>query len=84
MSLRARDTHPDAQAVQIDLLRRAPLERRAVLARSLSAATIDLSRRALARRMPAATEADLVDRWLGLNYGLDLARRVREYLGART
>ena len=66
------------------LLRRAPLERRAALVRSLSATTIELSRRALRLRMPAATDEDILDRWLCLNYGGDLARRVRRYLGSRT
>jgi hypothetical protein len=61
------DTHPAAAEVQLDLLRRAPLERRAMLARSLSATTIDLSRRALRQRMPSATDADILDRWLCLN-----------------
>ena len=77
------DTHPGARTVQLDLLRRAPPGRRAALARSLSATTIELSRRALRQRMPAATEPDILDRWLSLNYGSDLARRVREYLGSR-
>jgi hypothetical protein len=78
------DTHPAAQKVQFDLLRRAPIGRRAAIARSLSATTIELSRRALRGRMPSATEADVIDRWLSLSYGSDLARRVRRYLDSRS
>ena len=77
------DTHPKAAAVQLGLLRKSSVGRRAALARSLSFTVIDLSRRALRESMKAATDAEVSDRWLALNYGEDLARRVRDYVRAR-
>ena len=69
--------------MQLELLRRASVERRATLARSLSSTTIELSRRALREQMRAASEQQLLDRWLTSNYGTDLALRVRRYVEAR-
>ncbi len=80
MSFLGRDTHPKAAAVQLGLLRTASVGRRAALARSLSSTVIGLSRRALRDRMPDATDAEVMDRWVGLNYGEDLAGRIRRYL----
>lgn len=74
------DTHPEARAVQLRLLRRATVARRAELACSLSATAIALSRRALAERMPGATPEQVLLRWVAQNYGEDLARRVARRL----
>jgi hypothetical protein len=46
------DTDPRAAAVQLDLLRRAGIERRALMAGRLSDAVIELSRRALREQNP--------------------------------
>ena len=77
------DTHPDATRVQLDLLRKAGMARRAELMRSLSSTVIGLSRRALREQMPCATERELAIRWVELNYGAELAARVSAYLVAR-
>jgi hypothetical protein len=77
------DTSDVAARVQIELLRKAGPERRAGLARSLSRTVIDLSRRALRERMPMATEREVLLRWVALEYGTDLARRVDAYLKER-
>jgi len=75
------DTDPRAAAVQLDLLRRASVERRASMAGALSHDVVDLSRRALRERLPPDTdETELKLRWAELHYGADLARRVRAYL----
>ena len=78
------DTHPKAAAVQVDLLRRSSVERRGALALSLSSTVIALSRQALRESMKPASEAQMMDRWVALNYGDDLAARVRHYVRART
>jgi len=83
MSFLGLDTRPEAAQVQLGLLRRASVGRRAALARSLSSTVIGLSRQALRESMKDATDAELMDRWLALNYGEDLARRVRDYLSLR-
>jgi hypothetical protein len=77
------DTHPDAAAVQLDLLRRAGPARRAGLAMRLSTAAIRASRRAVALRHPELDEQDQLLRWAELHYGEELAARVRRYLAAR-
>lgn len=70
----------EAARVQIDLLRRAGAVKRAALALALSHTTISLSRRALRQRMAGASEREVLLRWVELNYGEDLARRVRARL----
>jgi len=79
----ASDTTDDAARVQIALLRRAGPARRAALARSLSRTVIDLSRSALREREPDATEREVQLRWVALEYGDELARRIAGYLAAR-
>ena len=77
------DTDPRAAAVQLDLLRRAGIERRAALAGRLSDQVVELSRRALRERCPEGIdEVELKLRWVELHYGADLGRRVRSYLAA--
>lgn len=77
------DTSPSAEAVQLELLRRAGTARRLALTLSLSSSAIRSSRRAIARRHPELDERDLLLRWAELHYGADLAARVRAYLSRR-
>jgi hypothetical protein len=70
------DTHPDVAARQIELLRSASPARRAALARSLTRTVITLSRRALRRRRPHATERELDRAFVELHYGDETARRL--------
>jgi hypothetical protein len=58
------------------------LGRRAGLARSLSRTVIDLSRRELATRMPGALPEEVRLRRVELNYGAELAARLRAFLAA--
>jgi hypothetical protein len=51
--------------------------------RSLSRTVVDLSRRALADRMPGADEEEVALRWAGLHYGPTVETRVRAYLATR-
>ena len=77
------DTHPAAAAVQIELLRRAGVTRRASTALRLSQEVVERSRRALRERMPGASEIDVRLRWVELWYGAELAARIRSYLASR-
>jgi hypothetical protein len=77
------DTDPDAERVQIGLLRQAGPTRRAALALSLSAQVIGLARRAIRRAIPAATEEEVGLRFVELHYGEDLAADLRRFLSAR-
>jgi hypothetical protein len=74
------DTHPEAERVQIELLRKKTVSERFALVRSLTAFTIDLSRRAVARANPDLNPEELRLKYIELVYGKELARRVREYL----
>lgn len=70
------DTHPKAAEYQLELLRKAtPAERLAVV-RSLSRTVIELSRRALRRRNPDATQRELDRAFVALHYGEETARRL--------
>lgn len=79
----SRDTHPDAERVQIELLRAAGPARRLALARSLSRTTIELSRRAIARARGLTDEVEVALEWASLHYGPELAARVRAELARR-
>jgi hypothetical protein len=81
--VRPLDTSPEAHRVQLDLLRKATPAKRASLARSLSRFTMRLSRSALRRARPEASERDIDLAFVELCYGRDLAERLRTYLAAR-
>jgi hypothetical protein len=74
------DTHPDAERVQIELLRRATPEQRLEKAISLSAALIDSSRQTIAALNPELNPQELNVRCVELYYGKALAMQLRDYL----
>ena len=77
------DAHPEAERVQIELLRKATTAQRFALARSLTATTIGLARRAIARANPDLSRQEVDLKFVELHYGRDLASRVRRYLEER-
>ena len=78
------DTHPDAEKVQIDLLRKASTSDRFALMCSLTATAISLARRAIARANPDFSPQEVDLRFVELHYGKQLASRVRRYLEGRS
>ena len=75
------DTDPEAERVQLELLRAAEPGRRARMALELSALVIALARRGLRATLPpGATEADAALRFVELHYGSELAEGVRRRL----
>ena len=82
-SSRPADTDAEAERVQLDLLRAATPARRAGLAISLTATAIGLSRRALQRQSPGASEEEIGLRFVELNYGRELAAELAAYLRER-
>ncbi len=80
---RSADTDPEAERVQLELLRRATPARRWAMALSLTQTVLELSRNGLRRAMPGASEEDVRLRFVELNYGRELATGVRRYLAAR-
>lgn len=80
---RPADTAPDAERVQVVLLRAAPIARRLHLALSLTATVISAARRAIARAQPHASPRELDLRFVELHYGADLAVGLRADLERR-
>lgn len=80
---RPQDTDVEAERVQLALLRAATPSQRADLAVSLTATAIALSRRALQRQSPGASEEEIGLRFVELNYGPALAAEVEDYLRRR-
>lgn len=83
MRSRSTDTDPDAERVQIELLRQAGTARRAGMALSLSAQVIGLAHRAIRRSLPGATEEEVRLRFVERHYGEELASDLRRFLAAR-
>ena len=78
----ATDTDPDAEQVQLELLRAAGPGRRARMAFDLSALVVLLARRGLRTTLPpGASEEDAALRFVELHYGPELADGVRRRLG---
>jgi len=77
------DTSPDAERVQIELLRKLTVAERFAKVRALTARTVGLSKRAIARANPDLGPEDLKLKFIELHYGKELAQRVREYLSNR-
>jgi len=80
---RPSDTSAEAERVQVDLLRAAPVSRRLHLAWSLSASVIGSARHALARQNPRLSQPDLDARFVELHYGRELATELARELARR-
>ena len=74
------DTHPDAEQVQLRLLREATVARRVGLLRSLTQLAVSNSKRAIQRANPKLSQCEQDVLFVELNYGKDLADRVRARL----
>jgi hypothetical protein len=81
---RPADTTPEAERVQVDLLRAAPVARRLHLALRLTATVVGAARRAIARAHPEATRRELDLRFVELHYGADVAAGLRADLNRRS
>jgi len=77
------DTHPDAEQVQISLLRQASAAERISRMCSLSETVIHLSRRAIRRANPKLNEQELNLLFVEYCYGKDLSDHVRSYLNRK-
>jgi hypothetical protein len=77
------DTTADAECIQVELLRQAPVARRLHSAFGLSATIIGMARRSIARAQPFATARDVELRFVELHYGAELASDLRASLERR-
>lgn len=80
---RSADTDPEAERVQIELMRRAGVGGRVRLAASLTRTVIALARRAIRLSLANPTDEEVGLRFVELHYGRELAEDVRRYLAAR-
>lgn len=80
---RSADTAAEAEQVQIDLLRAAPVAARLRLAVSLSETVIGAARRALERSSPHLSKRDLDVKFVALHYRGELAAGLEQELTRR-
>jgi hypothetical protein len=83
MSTQSRDTRPEAEAVQIELLRKATPSRRLELGLILSQEAFEIAFQAIVRANPLASEEVQKLIFVEITYGKNLADRVRAYLARR-
>ena len=74
------DTSPQAEKVQIELIRKSSIARRISMVRSLSQMTMFLSQRAIRRANPSLSKREVNLVFVELHYGKDLAERLRSYM----
>ena len=80
---RSGDTEPDADRVQVELLRTASVTRRLRLALSVTATVIGAARCGIAAAHPHASRRDLDLKFVEVHYGADLASALRADLERR-
>ena len=83
MRTQSPDTSPDAERVQIELLRKASEARRFGLVRSLSKSVIQWSRQTIRQEHPDASEEELALLFVAVYYNQELADAVRADLARR-
>ena len=74
------DTAPQAEKVQIELIRKSSVSGRISRVRSLSQTVMFLSRRAVHRANPFLSEREVDLAFVEHHYGKDLAKRLRLYM----
>lgn len=74
------DTAPQAEKVQIELIRESSVSRRVSIVRSLSQTIMYLSRRAIQRTNPFMSEREVDLAFVANHYGENLAERLRLYM----
>lgn len=83
MLTQSRDTHPEAERVQIELLSKATPERRLELGLTFCEEGLDIAHYAIAQAHPLLSEQEQKLLFVEVTYGKDLADRVRAYLARR-
>ena len=77
------DTSPEAERVQIEILRRMSVAEKLGRVREWTRMLVRLSRDGLARANPGLDDRELNLLWVEHQYGRDLAVRLRNYLDKR-
>ncbi len=74
------DTSPEAERVQIELIRKAPISKRFALLQAWSQFLIGINKQGIRKRHPQASEEEVRLIFVANNYGQALADRLREVL----
>ena len=82
MATKLTDTHPEAEAKQIELLRKSTTSERFSLVCSLTKTALFHAKRAIARANPELSQRERDLLFVEVHYGKDLAAGLREYLEA--
>jgi hypothetical protein len=77
------DTDADTETVMLRMLREASGAKRFAMASALTSSVIELSRKHLRRDHPEASEMEIRLKWVGLHYGPELERELRDDLERR-
>lgn len=77
------DTHPDAEAVQLELIRQMSPEKRVGKAIALSGQVIRMAKAAIRRQFPQYTEEEVGIKFIEVHYGEALASAVEAHLKGR-
>ncbi len=80
ISTNTRDTTPEAEAVLIQLLRARPATKRLADAVAASNRVAEQCKDAIRQRNPGISEEEVGLRFIEINYGPELANKVRIYL----
>lgn len=83
MRTQSSDTTPEAERVQIELIRKAPSTKLFGLVRSLSQSMIQASRDTIRQLHPEASKEELDILFVELYYGQELANHMRTMLKGR-
>ena len=83
MRTQSEDTDLQAERVQLDLLRRATVAKRATTALSLSQTVVELARKAIRRQNPELSKQEVLLRFVAVHYGPELAGRLAAGLERR-
>ena len=78
------DTSSEAEAVQLELIRRMQPSQRLAKALSLSCEVIRLSKAAIRRRYPEFSVDEVRIKFIEMNYGAELARKVKAWRAENT
>jgi hypothetical protein len=76
----SRDTHPEMENIQVEILRRMTVAQRVGLGRALTALALGSARRAIQEANPTAGEDDIALIFVARNYQAELARGLRTHI----
>jgi hypothetical protein len=84
MRTQSTDTSPEAERIQIELIRKAPITKRFALIEAWSGFLIEANKQGIRKNHPNSSEEEIALIFIANNYGQDLADKVRANLARRS